>query len=1025
MRQSIKKILLFLLLSYTISSYAQNSVLSIVQGDSINLPCAANCTTLKAQYPKVNKTTSYTAGSIPFAPTAISGASNLSLSADDFFSDTIPLGFSFCFYNTVYNKVCISDNGQITFNTSYALNAASFATQDLLPTYNSSFPDLAIFGPMIDAKLSLGGSIKYATVGVAPFRKFIVKYDAVPYFNNNCGGTVTSTFQIELLETYNEVQCHISNKPVCNTATTNWLNYATLGIQGTAATGAVTAVGKNASVWTATNEAYAFTPSGPPAFLVNWFNFTAGGPSLSNTDSLSICFFGRTKIKCIVSYDCPAVTYEDSIVVIVPQPVIDSISVLQPFCATDTNGCATIYASGSGPFTYTVSNQSFQTSSTICGLGTGVNLFYVKDVNGCVGNKNLLITPVSKPKIMLDSTKAENCPLEDGFAYVHTITGVAPYTYVWDNGDTGSVLSNVAGDAYYLVTVTDAAGCTTAGQVYVPATGLPKPVLQITKPTCALTNGFVTVSAPSGSGPFSYVWTGGTNTTNTFGLAAAGTYSVKVTAANSCDTTIFMVLLDTLTTVLNAVPSTTKCGLNNGVLSATAINGLPPYQFYLNNVVGVPPFTGLAAGTYTVKVVDSNGCTKLTIRTIAASLGPTINFLSANAHCDSNNGTATIVPINAINPITYTWANGQTTSTAVGLAPFQNYVATIKDSNNCIVSDTIYIDDDGSPVLSILSFQQPSCYGFKDGSVTLSGTSGISPYKYSVDTVNFSAVAQIGGIGGGAYNIFIKDGSGCIRDTVVNFAQPDSMFAVFTQPADLVCYDDISEDFAFGVVGGKPPYDFELISTNGGALANSTVSNLKGGTHLVKVSDITGCKDTFEIIINQPPAALSVEASTQDVPCYQASGGSIDLIIEGGWGTNTIAWALYPQFNNNASIKDLSKNKYEVTVTDIKGCAVNKIFEVEQLYCCEAYVPSAFTPNGDNVNSTLKILTQSNIFQVRFKVFNRWGNEVFSSLDVQSEWDGTFNGQPCSMDTYFYLLEFNCTELKNKVYMKGDVQLIR
>jgi large repetitive protein len=249
MHRLIKNLICCFALFVSSKALAQNTVVTITQGDSITLPCLSNCTTLKAQFPKVNKTTSYTVGSIPFAPTALPTSSNVTLSSDDFFSDTIQIGFNFCFYNGIYNKVFISDNGQITFNTSYALAAASFATQDLLPTYNSSFPDLAIFGPMIDAKLSLGGSIKYATVGVAPFRKFIVKYDAVPYFNNNCGGTVTSTFQIELLETYNEVQCHITNKPVCNTVGANWLNYATLGIQGTAAAGAVTATGKNAAVW--------------------------------------------------------------------------------------------------------------------------------------------------------------------------------------------------------------------------------------------------------------------------------------------------------------------------------------------------------------------------------------------------------------------------------------------------------------------------------------------------------------------------------------------------------------------------------------------------------------------------------------------------------------------------------------------------------------------------------------------------------------------------------------------------------
>jgi gliding motility-associated-like protein len=1019
------KILLIQLLLFSICKVAgaQGPVLTITQGDSINLPCTANCTVLNAQFPKVNKTTSYSVSNIPYSPTAQVVPYTLTLAGDDYFSDTIGIGFDFCFYNGIYNKVCISDNGQITFNTTYAGTTASFATQDPLPNYNSSFPDLAIFGPMIDAKLSLGGLIKYETIGQAPFRKFVVKYDAVPYFNNNCGGTVTSTFQIELLETFNQVQCHIASKPVCNAVNSNWLNYATLGIQGTAATGVVTAPAKNASTWTASNESFAFTPAGTKAYNLTWV--TSLGATVGNLDSLSLCFNGKTKIYCKVIYDCPSATFSDTIKVTVPQPKFDSVQIVRPSCLTDTNGCITIFASGNAPFTYSKGNLVYQTSNTICGVGAGPKFFYVKDANGCLKDTSIFIKPISEPKIILDSVKPENCPLLDGFAYVHTIQGIAPYSYVWDNGDTTSVLSNVQGDKYYLVTVTDALGCTTASQVYVPAKGLPKITAQIIKPTCQLQNGSITLSPTNLGTTYNYLWSATGNTTNYLGPISSGSHAVLVTAPNGCDTLISYVVADTLTAVLSCVTTPTRCGLNNGKIQATGNSGIAPYQYYLNNVLTQPPFTGLAAGTYTVKLVDSNGCTKTSIQNVMPSVGPTMNFLKANAHCDSSNGTATIIPVNAISPITFLWANGIANATVNGLAPMQYYVATFTDSAQCLVTDSVFIGDDGSPKLKIVSFQQPSCHGFKDGSVVLSGVGGIAPYKYSVDTVNFSAVAQINGIGGGNYVINIKDASGCIRDTLVTFQQPDSLYPIYAQPEDLVCYDDIANDFLFAAGGGKPPYNFELISTNGGALANNTVSNLKGGKHLILVTDITGCKDSFEIIINQPPEPLVANLVASGVPCYQQTGGQLELATTGGWGGNTITWPEFPQFNGSTWLQNLSADWYKVQVVDVKGCIVSDSMEVEQLYCCEAYVPNAFTPNGDNLNSTLRILTRSDIFQVRFKVFNRWGNEVFSSLDATTAWDGTYNGLPCTSDTYFYILEYNCVQKKTRLTVKGDVQLIR
>ena len=60
-----------------------------------------------------------------------------------------------------------------------------------------------------------------------------------------------------------------------------------------------------------------------------------------------------------------------------------------------------------------------------------------------------------------------------------------------------------------------------------------------------------------------------------------------------------------------------------------------------------------------------------------------------------------------------------------------------------------------------------------------------------------------------------------------------------------------------------------------------------------------------------------------------------------------------------------------------------------------------------------------------FKIFNRWGNMVFSGDGTNDKWDGTYMGIPCDMGTYYYLIQLNCADVSKPKIRKGDITLIR
>ena len=90
------------------------------------------------------------------------------------------------------------------------------------------------------------------------------------------------------------------------------------------------------------------------------------------------------------------------------------------------------------------------------------------------------------------------------------------------------------------------------------------------------------------------------------------------------------------------------------------------------------------------------------------------------------------------------------------------------------------------------------------------------------------------------------------------------------------------------------------------------------------------------------------------------------------------------------------------------------------------YLPNAFTPNGDGTNDKFRItgFPPENITKYRFEVFNRFGQMIFSTTNVNTAWDGSSNGAPCSEGVYIWAIMYETVD-KKEVTRKGIVTLLR
>ncbi len=729
----MKKLVLFyaLLTILPFGTMAQFNaqLLNIVGGAKDTIPCNQPCATLNVDYAKPLLTNMYQVSGVPHSPVPLTSPTTLSL-GDDKFSSAISIGFPFCFYTNQYAQLYISANGHITFNQAYASGNCSFDTKQTMPFYNATYPDNAIFCPFTDGNTGAGGTIKYSTTGAAPFRKFVVEYASIPFFGAACTGT-PATFQCVLTETYNTIEVFITNKSVCNTDPTNYLNYATVGIQNTSAINFLTAPGRNASVWSASNVGWKFSPAGPPAYNMAWY---VGGLNVANnTPSISVCNpFPRT-VTTILTLTCPAVTVRDTITILKFSPNIDTVYITKTACKNTSTGAATVIASlGTAPYTYSIDGNPFVQSNVFNGLSFGSHYVQVKDANGCIDNYSFYIGTNSNLDATITSVIQPFCPTNNGVINATGTGGTPPYTYLWNTNATTSSITNLAPGNYFLQ-VTDANGCidTTTYDLKWNPNSLPFVTDSVYKPRCGDSTGKIFLTVVNGTAPYTYNWTNSANTA-ILNNVPAGAYFVTITDVNGCSAVHGVTVYDTLNMQLNLVNIThTTCGLNNGAATYSASNGVAPYTYLWSNAATTPSTNSLSSGVQYITVTDANNCTKKDTINLNPSIPITIQFLPADAYCLQNNGLINTIISGNTGPINYAWNSSQSTPLIDSL-PAGNYVLTVTDSVGCVGIDSVTLINKGLPQLLVVEYIKPLCFGDSTGRLLLSGTQGVPPYKYSL-----------------------------------------------------------------------------------------------------------------------------------------------------------------------------------------------------------------------------------------------------------------------------------------------------
>jgi gliding motility-associated-like protein len=781
--------------------------------------------------------------------------------------------------------------------------------------------------------------------------------------------------------------------------------------------------------------------SGTSPFAYLWSN------AQTAQTATSLCAGNYT---CIVT-DSIGCTSRDTVVITQSDMLTDTVTATTIRCNGGTAIATASASKGKGTYTYSWSNG--QTTSVVNGLMAGNYTVTVTDSSGCMIAQTVTITQPLPLTVTVIPTAVSCNGGNNGTAGAIAAGGTVPYTYSWSSGGTATTKNNLTAGTYS-VTVTDSNSCTAIQTVIITQPEIVSAnISAVSNVSChGGNNGFAIVSAAGGTLPYIYSWSSG-GTAATKNNLSIGTYTITVTDSNSCTASNTVTI--TQPTVLSASISSTNVscyGGNNGTAIASVSGGQSPYTYnWLPGGITASYNSHLLSQTYTVTLTDSNNC--ITTAQAVITQPPSAINLSTTGTTGICSGDSTTIAVSAtggIAPYLYLWTNAPVPSQSsqfVSPVVSTNYKIIVTDSNACKDSASVAIIVHPKPDV-LFSFANV-CNGdsarFHNLS-TIPLTDTIQSYTWNLGDAspisNDQAITYLyAAVGSYPVQLLAVSNFGC-RDSIskIIFINPNPVArfkasnTVGCSPLCLSFSDSSSTiqgssiaQWAWNVGDGTATnhsQNFEYCYTNLSIDSNAYF------TVTLKVTSDSGCVSTVSennyITVYPNPGAV-FEAQPQTATITDPLISITDL----SKGSSSWNWNFGD--NSTSNIFSPSLHTYSDTGTYIitlitstqHGCSDTAyhtiIIEPDFVF----YIPDAFTPNGDGVNDTF---TGKGMFftEYQMRIYDRWGNLIFSTNDINKSWDGTANHGTdiAQRDVYVYVITlFDLNKLKHNY--RGIVSLVR
>lgn len=624
---------------------------------------------------------------------------------------------------------------------------------------------------------------------------------------------------------------------------------------------------------------------------------------------------------------------------------IDTFNLSQPtevqsITSVDTLSCLSICdasafvvpTNGIYPFTFLWDNG--QSNDTALNLCYGTHSVVITDSTGCTNTNTVFVEnpdTLRLNSIIIDSSCYEIC---DGEIEVTIIGGTGPYDIFWTlNGNiidsNTTSIQNLCPDTYDIVYV-DQNNCLESESIVLFERDSFVIAKTIINDSCYNScSGQIEVQILNPQNPpFNYYWSNGSNSSIVSNLCA-DTISLELIDSRLCRDTFKFIITEPLPIKIDSFLVINNNCYNDGngsiLVNLTGGTGNLVYNWSGPNgfLSTNEDISNLYEGSYSLLVRDDYQCSKDTFFTILEPDSLFANSSVQDVSCYSySNGAINVNIFGGTFPYSISWDAVISDSTYIDSLISSIYVYYIIDSNGCLFSDSVLVDEPSELVLYD-SVVNVLCKGYHTGLIDLEVSGGTSPYTYLWS--NLITSQDIENIPSGNYSVVITDFNNCQLSN--NFIVSEPQFPITTNilGTNILCNGDATGSANLTVSGGVSPYNFQWSNSE----TSEDINGLTAGNYFVTVVDSNGCDTTNTIEIIENSEIVSTYISSTFTKCYGDSTGELNIINTSGGVPPYNYYCSNGFSSNNVTTILVTSGQYTVIVSDDNNCEETLFFNVQ------------------------------------------------------------------------------------------------
>jgi gliding motility-associated-like protein len=709
---------------------------------------------------------------------------------------------------------------------------------------------------------------------------------------------------------------------------------------------------------------------------------------------------------------------ETIIISVLPSPILS---------VNNTSICpgsaATLQASGAINYLWAPSvSLSSSTGSSVLASPSVSTTYTITgtDVNGCSGLTTAVVAV--NPELLISVNSTSICP-----GSAATLQASGAINYLWApsvslSSSTGSsVLASPSVNTTYTITGTDVNGCSGLTTAVVAV----NPELLISVNSTSICPG--SAATLQASGAINYLWAPSVSLSSSTGSSVLAspsvstTYTITGTDVNGCTSvTVGSVELLAVPTLFVNTDSLAAC---TGEIVTLLSVGADSYEWfpqiglsnYTSNAIQATVSTNI---TYTVIGYNTNGCSD----TASISLTPLETPMLAYDDTVICYGDSATLHVSGANSYQWFPSSGLSQTTIPNPIFYgnvsSNYIITGTSANGCtaivpmqIIVQPLPIANAGPDTIICLGdtiqlYGGGGIYFEWTPSLFLNSNSIFNPIVIPTENIT--------------YTLSVSDNFGCKNrdDLEITLYKP---FVINAVPDISICENSTIQ---LGVEGGytyvwSPPYGLDNIYS-----PYPYCTSIQNTTYIVSSYDGQCFSSSDTVIVNViPPPVIDAGADI-----VAAAGETIQLnaytnASDYYWtpGSQLSCTNCLDPFIQNLNYTEL----YYFIAIDSSGCRAEDSIYVRMICTDDAiFIPNTFTPNGDQKNDVFRIRSYGMSHISLFRVYNRWGELIFETNNINEGWDGTWKGQLCFPAVYVYYVEGVCSD--GTILLKhGNVTLVR